>query len=281
MTSTGRLPQPARQVQLAPAPGYPVVGCDEDQRVAAEGRHHRAAPSLLPVALADLPAVLAWAHPQAQQVALVDLHPVGPGVHEAALRVPVDEAVAGADVAAPVHGVVAGRGEPQQVHVVAGHDVLHHRPVRHLQRRDRLHLPHLPRCHLAEPRPGLVDRQPQRQRRPLVRSGEQPHHPETGRISLDAVEQQHGRVRDQLAGHLPEGADLLVPVRLPDLPPLIDALARFHELLQAVKCLSAHGLPVPPVIRALPIAHDGYPIPEPFYNSVAGCLDLFSVVRIS
>ena len=236
------LPQPSRQVQLTPAPGNPVVGGDEDERVAAEGGHHRAAPALLPVALADLPPVLARAHPQAQEIAAVDLHAVGPRVHETALRVAVDDAVAGADVSAAVHGVVARRREAEQVHVLPGHDVPHHRPVGHLHRRDRLHVPHLLRRQLAELRPGFVNRQPQRQRRPLVRGGEQPHHPEARRIALDVVEQQHGRVRDQLPGHLPQRADLLVPVRLVDLAPVIDLLARLHEFLQAVESFPVIGM---------------------------------------
>ncbi len=87
----------------------------EQQRIAAKGRHYRAALALLPILGANQPAILPRTHPQTEQILLVQLNPVGAGVNEAAIGIGIDQTIAGADVAPAVAVVKTRRGKFQQI----------------------------------------------------------------------------------------------------------------------------------------------------------------------
>src|SRR4029077_7417903 len=103
--------QPADKIQLGPAPGNFGARRHKRERILPEGGHDGAAFSFFPVSRTDGLPMLSRAHPEPQQVSLVELHPVGSHVDVAALRVLVDHDAAGPDVTSTVRGMTSERGK--------------------------------------------------------------------------------------------------------------------------------------------------------------------------
>ena len=219
--------QTAGQVQFALPPRELHVSGRERERVQTVGGNDRRSLPLVPVPLAYLPALLAGAHPQAEQVFLVRLHPVGADVDEVRLRVLVDEHAAGAEVAASVRGVVAGDGQLPDVDVLALEHVLHHGAARHLGRADKVVVRGLqfPGRHPHQFQFRTVQRQTQRDARALPRRLREADDAVALRVALDVVEQEHRRLRYAVGRRLGQRSDLRVPVRALDEPPVIGCLA--------------------------------------------------------
>jgi len=76
-------------------------------------------------------AVVAGRHQDADRVLVVHLRPVGAGIEPVLVRVAGDRVGAGADIAAAILFVPDRGGEFEHIDVVARHDVLEHRAVRH------------------------------------------------------------------------------------------------------------------------------------------------------
>ncbi len=210
------------------------VGEKEQQRIATERRHHRAGLALFPVTLCDQPALLARALPDAEQVALVHLHPVGAHVDVAGLRIAVDEAVAGADIASAIHAVRLQHRKLEQIDLVVAHDVLHHRAGRDLLGRDRPRVLDALRRVPHDLHPGRVGRQPERDRHAHARGSRYAEHAEAFRIALDLVEHQRRRLIDHLRHGLGQRPDLEVPVGILDHLHFAELLALRKERAQAV-----------------------------------------------
>ena len=79
--------------------------------------------ALLPIFHADLPPLLAWAHPHPEQVSFVHLHPVSAHVDKTAVWIGIDNDIAGADVPPTVGLVTAQHGKLEQIHFGAGHNI--------------------------------------------------------------------------------------------------------------------------------------------------------------
>ena len=163
-----------------------------------EGRHHRAGLALLPVALGDQPALLAGALPDAEQIALVHLHPVGAHVDIAGSWIAIDEGVAGPDITPAVAAVgLLSTGNLSRSTSLA-HDVLHHRTGRDLFGRNRR------RCSLwrAAWRTisilGVPGGSLERDRHAHARGGRNASERESPSDSLESVEHQRRRLIDQL-----------------------------------------------------------------------------------
>src|SRR5205807_437449 len=70
----------------------------------------------------------------------------------------------------------------------------------------------------------------------LLGFGGEAHDPVSGGIALDLVEDQQGRVIEELRRHLVEGTELEVPVDPLDDLVVVELHAGIHELLEPVVC---------------------------------------------
>src|SRR5579883_1583996 len=100
---------------------------EKQERIAPEGCNDRASLALPPISLGDQPPLLARALPNAEQVALMHLHPIGAHVDIATLGIAIDESVAGADVASAILPMRLQNRKLEQVDLVVAHDVGYHR----------------------------------------------------------------------------------------------------------------------------------------------------------
>ena len=87
----GTSSQAPNKIEFRTPKGMLGMGSHKGQRINTERGDNRTALPLVPVALTDLPALLARTHPQSQQVALVNLHPIGAHVDISRIRIPIDQ----------------------------------------------------------------------------------------------------------------------------------------------------------------------------------------------
>src|SRR5581483_2465203 len=273
-------PHAPGHIQLRHAPGQLGMRRQEGQRITAEGDDHRTAPAAIPVALADLPPVLARAGPQAQHVPFMDLHAVCANVQEAALGIAVDHAVAGTDVASTVTRMKTRHRQPQDVDLLAGKAVLHHGTRGHFCRRQRmlLSLADAPRHEPRQLELGTVDWQTKGQSTAAMSRDGQAGNAIAGRIAGDPIEQDQRRIREKLGRSLRQRADLLVPVCAFDVTHLSDRAAGGNELSQ----VAGDGLAPDGFHRCLATGwdlllgvHAGSIMPSPPCRTISG-LDNFA-----
>ena len=178
-------------------------------------------------------AVVAGRHQDADRVPVVHLRPVGAGVEPVLVRVAGDRIGAGADVASAVLLMPDRGGEFEHVDVVARHDVLEHRPVRHDLVGHQLHvleigvaigLAQLPFAQVIRKAESHV----------AARAGEDvEQQPKTLGTAGDVVEHHAGAVlgaQDRLRGE----PDVLLPGRANDMADLAQALGMLEPLAQVV-----------------------------------------------
>ncbi len=203
--------------------------------------------------------MVAGRHQDADGVSVVYLRPVGAGVEPVLVRVAGDRIGAGADIAAAVLLVPDRGGEFEDVDVVARHDVLEHRAVRHDLVGHQLHvleiglaigLAQLPFAQVVRKAEGHV----------AARAGEDvEQQPKALGAARDVVEHHAGAVlgtQDRLRGE----ADVLLPGRALDVADLAQALGMIEPPAQVV--IGDMPLQVAPLVhRWFPLARCG---PAPY-----------------
>ena len=163
----------------------------------------------------------------------MELNPVGAGVNEAAIGVGIDQTIAGADVAPAVAVVETGRGEFQQIDLVALHDVFHQRRTLDLRGWNSIARLHLARQQAHHFKLGFPRRNAEGQRGTFVVGESQADQAKSNWIVLDFIEQQHGPLIE-LRRRLDQRADLVVPIGAFDQTPLADFLGCFDEAAKIV-----------------------------------------------
>jgi hypothetical protein len=101
----------------------------------------------LPILGANLAAVLPRAHPQAEGVPVVQLHPVGAGVDIPGIRVTIGQPAARTKIASAVVLVKPQSRKFEQVHIASLESVFEQRRCAHFLWRNRLGIFHLARGH--------------------------------------------------------------------------------------------------------------------------------------
>ena len=212
-----------------------VARGQEHQGVVADADRHRAGLALLEVLLADQPAVLARAHPQAHRVLVVNHDPVSAEVDPVGIRVLHDHQVTGADIAAAVQLMQERNGELQQVDVLVAIDVFQNRAGIDETRGDRreiLHTVAIPSHHVHGAR---RLRETQGHGQALHRICHARQDPEAGVVTGNIVEQQGRRIVGRVViDHLGDGTDLEVPIGAVDLLQLaqiLDPVKPFAQVL--------------------------------------------------